>query len=85
MNANANAAKRRALSVIARAPLARALAVAAAALVATGGAQAAVVMPDVSEVISVITSGVALVSSIGIAILSLVVVIKLFKWVQRVL
>lgn len=40
---------------------------------------------DTASIVSVITSGVTTVSTIGIAVLSLVVVIKLFKWVQRVL
>ena len=40
---------------------------------------------DASSIIPVITGGVTTISAIGIAVLSLVVVIKLFKWVQRVL
>lgn len=40
---------------------------------------------DTSDLVEVITGGVTTISTIGIAVLSLVVVIKLFKWVQRVL
>lgn len=40
---------------------------------------------DTTAIVSVITGGVTTISAIGIAVLSLVVVIKLFKWVQRVL
>lgn len=47
------------------------------------GAHAAAI--DVSAVIASIAEGVTVITSIGVAILSLVVVIKLFKWVQRTL
>lgn len=40
---------------------------------------------DSASIVTVITGGVTTISAIGIAVLSLVVVIKLFKWVQRVL
>lgn len=40
---------------------------------------------DATSIVTVITGGVTTISAIGIAVLSLVVVIKLFKWVQRVL
>jgi hypothetical protein len=40
---------------------------------------------DTTDVVTTITNGVTTVSAIGIAVLSLVVCIKLFKWVQRVL
>jgi len=40
---------------------------------------------DTTAVVATITGGVTTVSAIGIAVISLVVVIKLFKWVQRVL
>lgn len=46
------------------------------------GAHAAI---DVSAVVTSISEGVTVITSIGVAILSLVVVIKLFKWVQRTL
>ncbi|SER02382.1 major capsid protein [Giesbergeria anulus] len=48
------------------------------------GANAAALI-DTSAVVSAISEGVTIISAIGVAILSLVVVIKLFKWVQRVL
>lgn len=53
------------------------------ALLAAGAARADGL--DVTAVVTVITGAVVTVSSIGIAVLSLVVTIKLFKWVQRVL
>lgn len=37
---------------------------------------------DVTSVVSTITDGVTTVSSIGLAVLSLVVVIKVFKWAR---
>ncbi len=43
-------------------------------------ANAAVI--DVSSVVTTITDGVTTVSAIGLAVLSLVVVIKVFKWAR---
>lgn len=40
---------------------------------------------DASTVVSTISGGVAVVSSIGLAVLSLVVVVKLFKWARSAL
>ena len=40
---------------------------------------------DATSVVSTITGGVAVVSSIGLAVLSLVVVVKLFKWARAAL
>ena len=40
---------------------------------------------DASSVVTTITGGVAVVSSIGLAVLSLVVVVKLFKWARSAL
>ena len=40
---------------------------------------------DASSGVSTITGGVAVVSSIGLAVLSLVVVVKLFKWARSAL
>ena len=37
---------------------------------------------DVTDVVSTITDGVTTVSAIGLAVLSLVVVIKVFKWAR---
>lgn len=53
----------------------------AGALVASTGANAAEGI-DVTSVVSTITDGVTTVSSIGLAVLSLVVVIKVFKWAR---
>lgn len=40
---------------------------------------------DPTPVVTTITNGVTIVSSIGLAVLSLVVVIKLFKWARQAL
>ena len=40
---------------------------------------------DATSVVSTITGGVAVVSSIGLAVLSLIVVVKLFKWARSAL
>ena len=40
---------------------------------------------DATDVVSTISGGVAVVSSIGLAVLSLVVVVKLFKWARSAL
>jgi len=63
------------------------IAAAGGALMAAAGAhaQSSGTTIDTTAVVATITSGVTTVSAIGIAVLSLVVVIKLFKWVQRVL
>ena len=52
----------------------------AVALAAMSNANAAGI--DVTTVVSTITDGVTTVSSIGLAVLSLVVVIKVFKWAR---
>lgn len=61
-----------------------ALAVAALASVASvpAMAQSTATTIDVSDVVGTITAGVATVTQLGIAVLSLVVVVKLFKWVK---
>lgn len=56
--------------------------VAALSALAVGSANAATTAIDISEVVAVITSGIATVTQLGIAVLSLVVVVKLFKWVK---
>lgn len=56
--------------------------VAAFSALAVGSANAATTAVDISEVVAVITSGIATVTQLGIAVLSLVVVVKLFKWVK---
>ena len=59
------------------------VAVAAPLLLATG-AKAALTL-DSTEIVSTISDAVTVISAIGVAVLSLVVTIKVFKWVQRVL
>lgn len=46
------------------------------------GAHAEGVTIDTGDVVTTITNGVTTVSAIGIAVLSLVVVIKVFKWAR---
>lgn len=60
-------------------------AVAAAMVLAPTANAAADYTVDVSTVVTIITGGVAVVSSIGLAVLSLVVVVKLFKWARSAL
>ncbi|WP_404302692.1 major capsid protein [Alicycliphilus denitrificans] len=89
-----NVEKRRALSVVNAAAdlackagnaLARPAVVGLTGLVAAGSSHAAGVTIDTSDIVSTISGGVTAVSAIGVAVISLVVVIKLYKWVQRVL
>ena len=40
---------------------------------------------DTTDIVATISAGVTAISAIGVAVVSLVVVIKLYKWVQRVL
>ncbi|GEM_PF-2274065 len=61
------------------------LVVVASGLTLAGGAQATTFTLDPTDIITTITGGVTAISAIGVAVISLVVVIKLFKWVQRVL
>ena len=79
-----NAVKRR-FPVLARATRLPAVVVGVATIVATSGAHAAITLPDVAEVITAITGVVAIVSSIGIAVLGVVVTVKLFTWVRSAL
>lgn len=64
-------------------------AVGAGVLALTAGAHAqsttATFTLDPTQVVTAISNGVTVISAIGMAILSMAVVIKLFKWVQRVL
>ena len=60
-------------------------AVAAAMVLAPTANAAGEFTLDASTVVSTITGGVAVVSSIGLAVLSLVVVVKLFKWARSAL
>jgi uncharacterized membrane protein len=57
------------------------------ALVAGGSAHAAgtTFTLDTTDIVTTISNAVVTISAIGMAILSMVIVIKLFKWVQRVL
>ena len=59
--------------------------VAAIALAGTTANAAGEFTLDATSVVSTITGGVAVVSSIGLAVLSLVVVVKLFKWARSAL
>lgn len=78
-----NAVKRRFnLRASARLP---ALAVAVGTLAATSSAHAAIALPDVAEVVAAITGVITIVSSIGIAALSVVVTIRLFGWIKGAL
>lgn len=80
-----NAVKRCARNASAELATAGKVVAAGSTLALASGAHAAGFTIDAAEVVSVITGGVTTISAIGIAVLSLVVVIKLFKWVQRVL
>ena len=76
------------LQALANSKAVRAVAASTAMGVATGQAaaqQATTFTIDTTGIVGVITGGVTTISAIGIAVLSLVVVIKLFKWAQRVL
>ncbi|POR10942.1 major capsid protein [Diaphorobacter sp. LR2014-1] len=89
-----NVEKRRALSAVNAAvdlarkagdALARPAVVGLTGLVVAGGARAQAVTIDTTEIVGTISGGVTAVSAIGVAVISLIVVIKLYKWVQRVL
>lgn len=57
----------------------------AALMVGAGASQAAGVTVDVADVLTSLTSAVATITSIGLATLSLVVVVRLFTWVRGAL
>ncbi len=57
-------------------------ALAAGSLALAGTASAAGTTIDLSDVTATITSGIATITTLGISVLSLVVVVKLFKWVR---
>lgn len=61
------------------------LAVVGSTALVASGAHAAGVTIDTTDIVATISGGVTAVSAIGVAVISLVVVIKLYKWVQRVL
>jgi len=79
-----NAVKRRfpALARVASLPT---CVVGVATLAATSSANAAITMPDVAEIVTAIGAVVAIVSSIGIAVLSVVVTVRLFGWIKSAL
>ena len=89
MNKTLNAVKRRfasaqgAVSDVA-VNAAKGVAIGAVAVVG-GAANAATTTIDTTDIVSTIIAGETAVSAIGVAVVSLVVVIKLYKWVQRVL
>lgn len=59
--------------------------VSAAVLAGPAHAQTTTFTLDTSTVVSTIAAAVTALSSIGLAVLSLVVIIKIFKWAQRTL
>lgn len=61
------------------------LVAASAGLTLAAGARATPVSIDTTDIVATISGGVTAISAIGVAVISLVVVIKLYKWVQRVL
>ncbi|BEP95680.1 hypothetical protein GmRootA79_40640 [Acidovorax sp. A79] len=79
-----NAVKRR-FPVLSHAGRLPAVAIAAATLLATSGARAAITLPDVAEITTAIAGVVTIVSSIGIAVLGVVVTAKLFTWIRTAL
>lgn len=78
MNAAQNLANKAGTSV------ARLAVVGGTGLASMSGANAAVTI-DTTDIVATISGGVTAISAIGVAVISLVVVIKLYKWVQRVL
>ena len=81
-----NAVKRRVQQAPAALVNAGKVAAAGSTLVLASGARAAgAVSIDTTDIVSTISGGVTAISAIGVAVISLVVVIKLYKWVQRVL
>ncbi|MDR6731955.1 major capsid protein [Delftia lacustris] len=80
-----NAVKRRAEDAGSNVATAAKVLVVGSTLALASGAHAAGVTIDTTDIVSTITGGVTAISAIGVAVISLVVVIKLYKWVQRVL
>lgn len=83
MKTQINAVKRRAQAHATKLALAGKAVAAGSTLALATGAKAVTI--DTTEIVSTISSGVTAISAIGVAVISLVVVIKLYKWVQRVL
>ena len=80
-----NAVKRRAQASAAELATAGKAVAGGSALALASGARAAGFTMDTTDIVGVITSGVVAVSAIGTAAISLVVVIKLFKWARSAL
>ncbi len=89
-----NVVKRRALSAVNAAPnlarkagavVARPVVVGLTGLAVAASSHAAGITIDTTDIVATISGGVTSISAIGVAVISLVVVIKLYKWVQRVL
>ena len=79
-----NAVKRRAqVSASELATAGKAVAAGSTLALASGAHAAATI--DTTDIVATISGGVTAISAIGVAVISLVVVIKLYKWVQRVL
>ena len=85
MNELINAVKRRVQTVPAELATAGKAVAAGATLALATGAHAAGATIDTTDIVATITGGVTAIAAIGTAVISLVVVIKLYKWVQRVL
>lgn len=83
-NALENAVKRR-FPVIAGFRKVPAAVVVGAALLATTGSASALSVTDFADTIALITGVVAIVSAIGIAVLSVVVTARLFGWIKSAL
>ena len=80
-----NAVKRRVQASASELATAGKAVAAGSTLALASGAHAAGVSIDTTDIVSTISGGVTAISAIGVAVISLVVVIKLYKWVQRVL
>lgn len=80
-----NAVKRRAQVSASELATAGKAVAAGSTLALASGAHAAGATIDTTDIVATISGGVTAISAIGVAVISLVVVIKLYKWVQRVL
>ena len=79
-----NAVKRR-FPALARAAKLPTVVVGVATLAATHSAHAAITLPDITDITTAIGGVVTLVSTIGIAALSVVVTVRLFGWIRSAL
>ena len=80
-----NAVKRRAQASASELATAGKAVAVGSTLALASGVHAAGFTLDTTDIVAVITGGVTVVAAIGTAVISLTVVIKMFKWVQRVL